>query len=193
MQLMGGIFYLLSKILFSRGERARLKQHDPQKWRTWAWICYMIGLVPWVVIFVWGRNWIAASVEASALPSMILGLVVAMRNGDVTRSPKWLRKLTLVFIPVGFFISLYDFGGITTINQYLEIGIVTGYIMGTYLLAKENAHGYLWLVPMHLSCGYLMWIQSYEWLTLQQILSLAFVGDAYRISRRERFNRLQAS
>jgi len=153
----------------------------------------MVGLVPWVVIFVWERNWIVASVEASALPSMILGLVIARRKGDATRSPKWLRKLALVFIPIGFIISLYDFGGITTINQCLEIGIVTGYIMGTYLLAKENSRGYLWLVPMHLSCGYLMWIQSYEWLTLQQALSLAFVGDAYRISRRERLNRIQAS
>lgn len=186
MQLIGGIFFLLNKIFFSIGERARInKRSDPQRWLVQAWVSYIIGLAPWVVIFIWEHNWIAASVEASGLPSMILGLVVALRGGDVAGAPRWLDRLAAFFIPLGITLSFWDFGGLNTVNQWLELSLVVGYVIGTYQLAKQNAQGYLWFVLMHLSCGYLMWVQSYKWLTLQQILSLVFIVDAYVMSRRK--------
>lgn len=186
MQLIGGIFFLLNKIFFSVGERARLnKRSDPQTWRVWAWICYIIGLFPWVIIFFWEKNWIAASVELSGLPSMVMGLIIALQAGDSKKAPRWLDRLAMIFIPIGIAFSLWDFGGFTALTQWLELGLVVGYVIGTYQLAKQNAQGYLWFVLMHVCCGYLMWVQSYGWLTLQQAISLVFIADAYVMSRRK--------
>ena len=113
---------------------------------------------------------------------MLLGLVTALR-GTTKSAPRWLDFLALACIPLGFGYSLYDFGGITVINQWLEIGLVLGFLVGTYLLAMERAAGYLWYVLMHVSCGWLMWIQGYPWLVLQQVFSLLFILYAYRLTR----------
>ena len=185
LQWLGGGFYLLNKIFLSFSEHARNRGDEARarKWRIASWAVYLVGLPPWVIIFVSWRNWTAASVEASGAPAMLLGLVIALR-GTTKNPPRWLDHLALVCIPLGFGYSLYDFGGITTINQWLEIGLVLGFLVGTYLLAKERASGYLWYVLMHVACGWLMWIQGYPWLFLQQLVSLVFIVDAYRMTRR---------
>ena len=97
---------------------------------------------------------------------------------------RWLDRLAIICIPLGFTYSLYDFGGLNTINQWLEIGLVLGFLVGIYLLAKHYPSGYLWYdVLMHVSCNWLMWIQSYQWLFIQQLVSLVFIMDAYRVAR----------
>jgi len=185
LQWLGGGFYLLNKIFLSFSEHARNHgdKARARKWRIASWAVYLAGLPPWVIIFVSWRNWIAASVETSGVPAMMLGLVIALR-GTTKNPPRWLDHLALVCIPLGFGYSLYDFGGITTINQWLEIGLVLGFLIGTYLLAKERASGYLWYVLMHVTCGWLMWIQGYPWLFLQQLISLVFIVDAYRMTQK---------
>lgn len=187
LQWLGGGFYLLNKIFLWFSERARRQgnQEETRKWRIASWVVYLFGLPPWVIIFVSWRNWIAASVEASGVPAMLLGLVIALR-GTTNNPPQWLDYLALVCIPLGFGYSLYDFGGITTINQWLEIGLVLGFLVGTYLLAKERASGYLWYILMHVTCGWLMWIQGYPWLFFQQLVSLVFIVDAYRMTQKHR-------
>ena len=187
LQWLGGGFYLLNKIFLSFSERARNRGDEAKarKWRIASWVVYLVGLPPWVIIFISWRNWIAASVEASGAPAMLLGLVIALR-GTTKNPPRWLDHLALVCIPLGFGYSLYDFGGITTINQWLEIGLVLGFLVGTYLLAKERASGYLWYVLMHVTCGWLMWIQGYPWLFFQQLVSLVFIVDAYRMTQKRR-------
>ena len=185
LQWIGGGFYLLNKIFFSFSERAR--HHNSaalaRRWRIASWAVYLIGLPPWVIIFAGWRNWIAASVEASGAPAMCLGLVLALRGSDKD-PPKWLNRLAFICVPLGFAISLYDFGGLKTLNQRLEIGLTAGFLVGTYQLARDRANGYLWLVLMHISCGWLMWIQGYPWLLLQQVVSLGFIVDAYVTRRR---------
>ncbi len=185
LQWLGGGFYLFNKIFFSFSERARNHSNEviTRKWRIASWVVYLAGLPPWVIIFVKERNWIAASVETSGVPAMLLGLVIALR-GTTKNPPRWLDRLALVCIPLGFAYSLYDFGGLNTINQWLEIGLVVGFLIGTYLLAKERAGGYLWYVLMHITCGWLMYIESYPWLFLQQIISLGFIVDAYRMTQK---------
>jgi len=116
---------------------------------------------------------------------MLLGLIIALR-ADPRKAPRWLDQTAFVFIPLGFAYSLYDFGGLTTPNQLLEIGLVVGFLIGTYELAKERSDGYLWFVLMHVSCGWLMWIQGYPWLFLQQVVSLLFIADAYLTTRKLR-------
>ena len=114
---------------------------------------------------------------------MFLGLVTAWR-GSTDHPPRWLDWLALLCIVAGLAYSIYDFGGLHTVKQGLEIGLVAGFLIGTYQLAKEQAAGYLWYVLMHLSCGALMWIQDYKWLFIQQLASLVFILDAYRVARR---------
>ena len=116
---------------------------------------------------------------------MFLGLVIALR-GTTRNKPRWLDRIALVCIPLGFAYSRYDFGGLNTINQWLEIGLVLGFLIGTYLLANDRASGYLWYVLMHLTCGWLMWIQGYPWLFLQQVVSLGFIVDAYRMTKKRK-------
>jgi hypothetical protein len=186
LQLLGGVFYLLNKVFLSFSERARSRsdEFNARRWRITAWFVYLLGLPPWVLIFIAERNWIAASVEAAGLPAMLLGLTNAVR-GTAHDPPGWLDHLALVCIPFGFAYSLYDFGGLTTPNQWWELSLVVGFLFGTYLLAKEQPSGYLWYVLMHVSCGWLMYIQNYPWLFFQQLLSLVFIADAYRLARKK--------
>lgn len=179
MQVWGGIFYLLNKIFFC------ISEHNPQKRKTWrvcSWIVYLIGLPAWVIIFIWEHNWIAASIETGGVPSMALGLIIALRGKG--KEPKWLNFIAIVAIVSGITYSLYDFGGITTINQVLELGIVVGFLTGTYMLAKERPIGYLWFLLMNSSNSVLMYIQDYRMLCLQQVISFIIVFDAYRIQKK---------
>lgn len=182
-QVIGGLCYLLNKVFFSWYERAKRKNNPTaRRWRVWAWAVYIAGLPAWVYILIRWHNWIAASVEASGLPAMLLGLLTALRGKD--SPPQILKQSARICIPLGLGYSLYDFGGLTTLNQWLEIGLVLGFLVGTYRLAGEHADGYLWFVLMHVTCGWLMWIQGYPWLFLQQIVSLGFIADAYATTQR---------
>lgn len=185
----GGSCYLLNKVFLAFSERFRMRgfESGARCWRTVAWVVYLIGLPPWVIVFIAWHNWIAAAVEGSGAPAMILGLVMAIKGRDY-KVPRWLDWLAILCIFFGFGYSLYDFGGLTKINQWLEIGLVAGFLIGTYLLAKDKSSGYLWFVLMHVSCGWLMWIQDCRWMTIQQIISLGFIGYAYWMNKRFRKN-----
>lgn len=183
MQVWGGVFYLLNKIFFC------ISEHKPQSkriWRICSWIVYLIGLPAWVIIFIWEHNWIAASIETGGALSMALGLIIALRGKG--KEPRWLNYIAVVVVIFGITYSLYDFGGITTINQVLELGIVIGFLIGTYMLAKERPTGYLWFLLMNGSNSVLMYIQDYPVLCLQQIVSFIIVFDAYRIQKKKANN-----
>ena len=184
LQWIGGLGYLLNKIFFSWAERAEKRQSPDQsrRWRIFAWVTYLIGLPPWVIIFAQKGNWIAASVEASGAPAMILGLIAAIRSNN-TKPPVWLDRLAQLAIAVGFSYSLWVNRGLSTLSQWLEIGLVLGFLVGTYLTAKKQRQGYLWLVLMHVSCGTLMYLHGFMMLLAQQIISLIFIADAYWQSR----------
>ena len=94
---------------------------------------------------------------------------------------------TYAFIIFGTGYSLYDYGGITTVSQLLEIGIMVGFLMGSYLLAKSNSYGWLFFMLMNGSMGTLMAIQNKPILAFQQALSLCFV--IYGFITALRFNR----
>ncbi len=187
LQLWGGVFYTLNKIFFSYSEHTKARGDEVgfQRWRIASWAVYIVGLPAWVILLAGNRAWIAAGVESFGFLSMLLGLVIAYR-GKAGGSPWWLDVTARLCIPLGFFYSLYDFGGLNTVNQWLEIGLVVGFLVGTYLLAKERSVGYLWYVLMHISAGGLMWLQGYYWLCGQQALSLIFIGDAYLVATRQK-------
>ena len=181
LQVWGGFFFLLNKIFFSRAERNEGVRK--RVWRIRSWTVYIIGLPAWVIIFVSERNWIAASVETGGATAMILGLIIAMRG--LGREPRWLNYIALFSVVIGIGYSVYDFSGITTINQVLELCLVAGFLIGTYLLARERPIGYLWFMLMNVSNALLMYIEHFPWLALQQVVSLAFVADAYVMQKRK--------
>jgi len=123
----------------------------------------------------------AASVEAGGATSMILGLVIARRG--LGKVPKWLDYIARAAAVLGIAYSLYDLGGLTAITQLFELGIVVGFLVGTYLLAKQKPSGYPWFMLMNLSNAVLMALEGYPWLTMQQIFSFCFVLDAFLMQR----------
>jgi hypothetical protein len=180
LQMWGGTFYLLNKICFSRAERSKRLDHR-RNWRIRSWIVYLAGLPAWVFVFVSEHNWIAAGVESGGAPAMIVGLIIANRGHGM--EPKWLDYIAKVTVLTGLVFSFYEFGGINTLNQVLELGIASGFLMGTYMMAKDNIQGYFWLMIGNLSCAYLMGLQGFFILTIQQLISLIFVADAFWVRR----------
>ena len=184
LQLWGGTFYLLNKLFFSKAERA-VNERYQQKWRQRAWSSYLFGLPPWVFIFISERNWIAAAVESSGIPAMLMGLCAAWQGPAQLHEYVWLDRTAKLMVIVGLGLSLYDFGGLTTLNQFLELGIAAGFLMGTYLLAKSKPQGYFWLSIGNISAALLMMRQGYFLLVTQQMISLGLVIDAGRMQKRK--------
>ena len=178
LQLWGGVFYLANKIFLAFGEG----EGEAGSRKVWGWVCYLLGLPAWIVILVIERNWIAAALEVGSVPSMVLGLVIAWRNAEKIEST-WASKLAggfvYLLIPLGVGYSIYDFGGIVSINQVLEMTAMVGFLGGTYLLAKQQRRGWLLFMLMNGSVAVLMLIQDNLILSAQQVLSLGFVVLGY--------------
>ena len=180
LQVWGGLFYLLNKIFFSRAERSKNNQ-GKQKSLFRAWAFYLIGVPAWVIILISGRNWIAAAIEMGGAPAMLIGLINARQGKGY--APLWLDYFAKLSLAIGLGLSLYDFGGLTTINQLLELGMASGFLMGTYLLSKGKSSGYFWLMLGNITCAWLMGIQAHWLLLAEQTISLGFVFDAYWVQR----------
>lgn len=187
LQIWGGTFYLLNKIFFSLKERT--EGEISRQWRIWAWVVYIVGLPAWLVILAYESDWMVTLVEAGGAPSMILGLVIPLRRLDEVasdRREKLERRLdhfARASAVLGFGVSVYHFGGMTQLSQWAELGVVIGFLVGTYRLAKDHLDGYLWFLLMNASASTLMYMQGYKWLGLQQVASLLFVIDAYFMKR----------
>jgi len=182
LQIWGGLFYLLNKIYFSRAERST-NSYNRKSWRVRSWIVYLTGLPAWIVVFAREHNWIAAAVESGGAPAMFIGLIIALRGKGT--EPKWLDYIARIAIVSGLALSIYDHGGIKT-TQILELGIAAGFLMGTYLMAKDLSQGYFWLMLGNVTCSTLMGIEGYYVLMVQQLVSLIFVADAYLIRKKYR-------
>ena len=176
LQIWGGVFYLLNKIFFSRAERSK-NERLRRVWRIRSWIVYLVGLPAWVVVFISEHNWIAAGVESGGAPAMTIGLIIAWRGHG--NEPKWLDYVAKISVLIGLTLSFYEFGGIKTLNQLLELGIAAGFLMGTYMMAKDKVQGYFWLMLGNVSCASLMGLEGFFVLMAQQTVSLFFVTDAY--------------
>ena len=108
---------------------------------------------------------------------MTIGLIIAWRGHG--NEPKWLDYVAKISVLIGLTLSFYEFGGIKTLNQFLELGIAAGFLMGTYMMAKDKVQGYFWLMLGNVSCASLMGLEGFFVLMAQQTVSLFFVTDAY--------------
>jgi hypothetical protein len=181
LQVWGGLCYLFNKIFFSMAERSNTETFN-RSWRMRSWLIYILGLPAWIIVFLSEHNWIAASVELGGAPSMIVGYYISWKGFG--KEPLWLDNLAKYFVIIGLSISFYEFGGINTVAQLYELGIAAGFLMGTYLMAKNNIKGYLWLMLGNVSCASLMHIEGYYLLMFQQLLSLIFVTDAFMVRKK---------
>ncbi len=177
LQVWGGTFYLLNKVCFAKTERS-FSRDKKRKWRIRSWIVYLLALPAWVMVFILNHNCIAAGVEAGAVPAMVVGLLIAWRGRR--REPKSLETIAKFSVFSGISMSIYEFGGISQIHQILELGIASGFLMGTYFLAKDRISGYFWIMEGNVCCSVLMGIEGFYILMVQQVVSLIFVTDACR-------------
>jgi len=189
LQIWGGLFYLTNKICFAlaEGKEKNRKRHL----KIIGWIIYILGVPAWVTILFIKHDWIAASIEVGGIPAMLFGLFNVYKNSvkpnsffDIIAS-----FFTYAFIIFGTSYSLYDYGGITSISQVLEIGVMIGFLLGSYLLAKNKTYGWLFFMIMNGSMGTLMIIQNKPILAFQQAVSLCIVVygfiTAVKVSRVE--------
>lgn len=175
LQIWAGSCYLLNKILFSISEAK--SDGLKRKLKMTGWLLYLFGVPAWVVILIGHDDWIAASIEAGGIPAMLLGLYNTIHNHQkVNRAfnsvVSFCTYFSLVF---GLSFSVYHHGGLTSFSQVLEIGVMLGFLLGSYLLAKNNSNGWLFFMLMNISMASLMFIQDKPILMAQQLLSLCFV------------------
>ena len=176
LQIWGGSFYLTNKICFALAEGKR-DRYRRRNLKLFGWAIYILGVPAWVAILIFKHDWIAASIEAGGLPAMLFGLFnVYTKSIHPNRTLDSITsRITYGFILLGVGYSLYDYGGIVSVPQVLEIGVMVGFLLGSYLLAKGNFNGWLFFMLMNASMGTLMLIQKKPVLAVQQGVSLCFV------------------
>ena len=187
LQIWGGLFYLTNKICFALAEGK--EKNRKRQLKIIGWTIYILGVPAWVAILIVKHDWIAASIEAGGIPAMLFGLFNVYKNSEKPNSffDIIASFFSYAFIIFGTSYSLYDYGGITSISQLLEIGVMIGFLLGSYHLAKNKAYGWLFFMIMNGSMGTLMIIQSKPILAIQQTVSLCVVVygfiTAIRVSR----------
>ena len=184
LQIWGGSAYLANKILFAvaEGRGQQLKR----KLKIYGWILYLLGVPAWVIILLGDQNWIAASIEAGGVPSMLLGLYTVYQNSPSPNNllDRIASSVTYGAIMLGVSYSLIDYGGITAFSQLLEIGVMIGFLLGSYQLAKNRRSGWLFFMLMNGSMATLMIMQQKPLLAIQQVVSLSFVIYGFIASRK---------
>ena len=182
LQLLGGGFYLLSKIFLAAAEGR--KENLKRKLRIVGWSTYLIGLPAIVWLFSLKHRWIGAFLEAGGGPAMLLGLILAIRGLKKEKMPWWLKyldyfALLTAFVGIGF--SFWEYGQLDTKEQAMEFGLVIGFLTGTYLLSKSIPWGFVCFMGMNICCGILMYWDNRMIMVGQQILSFIISGyGAYR-------------
>lgn len=180
LQAWGGGLYLLNKIFFALAEGK--DESSKRKLRIFGWIVYILGVPAWVIILIGKHDWIAASIEAGGLPAMFFGLLNAYQLSDSPSSSleRFASLFTYASLIFGVGYSLHYYGGITSGSQVLEIGVMIGFLIGSYLLARKSSSGWLFFMLMNGSMASLMLLQHKPILFIQQLVSLCFVIYGFR-------------
>jgi len=184
LQIWAGGFYLSNKVLFalSEGRKASIQK----KMKAIGWTIYILGVPAWIIILLGKQDWIAASIEAGGIPAMLLGLYNTIQDNKKPNRlfNKVVSVCTYSSLVFGVSFSWYHHGGIHSVSQILEIFVMVGFLLGSYLLAKNNAKGWLFFMMMNIGMAVLMFLQDKNILMVQQLISLCFVVYGYRQATR---------
>jgi len=182
LQIWGGSFYLSNKILLAIAESRPKK--SKRLFRLAGWLLYILGVPAWVIILISQQNWIAASIEVGGVPSMLLGLYNVYEKEEISskRFDIIARSVAYVSLALGLGYSIHENGGINSVTQLLELVIMTGFLLGSYFLARNNSSGWLFFMLTNGSMAILMFIQNAPILLIQQIFSLFFVCYGYTLA-----------
>jgi hypothetical protein len=144
----------------------------------------LLGVPAWAIILISKHDWIAASIEVGGIPAMLFGLFTVYQNtGTPNKIFDFIASFfTYTFLILGVCYSVNDYGGITSVSQGLEIGVMIGFLIGSYLLAKSKSYGWLFFMLMNGSMGSLMLIQNKPILAVQQLVSLFFVIYGFTVA-----------
>jgi hypothetical protein len=177
LQIWGGAGYLAAKILLAFAEGI----NNSRKLRVIGWFSYLAGIPAWVILLGCQNNWVVAAIDIGSIPSMILGIIRAWKQDTQVNKvfDVFVKYFTLLMIIAGASYSIYYFHGITKFSQILEILITFGFLLGSYLLAKNNPKGWLLFVLMCVCMLLLMLIQDKILLACQQGVSLVVVIFGY--------------
>ncbi len=176
--VLGGGLYLLNKLFLDIMERRKSSVEAYWFWRKLAWIVYLLGLPPVLMIFYHEQDWLFGAVELGGTPAMFCGVIAAMSRKN---APAWLDRIALYAIPVGLAVTFLDFRDWHTFAlQFLGSA---GFLIGTYELSKDRQSGYNWFLLMNTATGALLYVQGRPFWLLQQILSIIFTFDARRVRR----------
>jgi hypothetical protein len=182
LQIWGGGFYLTNKVFFAlaEGKTSIIKR----RFKIIGWVIYILGVPAWVIILSLKKDWIAASIEFGGIPAMLFGLYNIYKN---TKYPnQYLDIIASLFtcasILLGVGFSLYSHHGITSMSQVLELGVMIGFLLGSYFMAKSKSYGWIFFMLMNVSMGTLMLIQHKPILSIQQFVSLCFVIYGYWVA-----------
>lgn len=185
LQSWGGLFYLSNKIFFALAEASghQRKRHL----KLIGWTVYLLGVPAWVIILLSKHDWIAASLELGAIPSMLLGWYCVYRQ--LIKPPRLFDRFaatsTYFFLLLGLGYSLFDFGGIRSLSQLLELAAAGGFLIGSYQLAGNRLSGWLFFIVMNASMGALMLLHGKHILAIQQCVSLCFVIAGFTVALRK--------
>ncbi len=159
-QTWGAIFYLLNKLLFALAEKKTAQTR--KKFKISGWLALIIGVPAWIYILASENNWIATAIEAGGVPAMLLGLYNTYHDNQ--KHNKTLDKIVLIityfFVILGVGYSMYLYHGITKFTQVLEMGMVVGFLLGSYFMAKNNIKGWLFFMLTNASTLILMYLQD---------------------------------
>lgn len=179
LQIWGGSCYLANKVCFAFSEGKDTQAGN--RVRVLGWVVYILGVPPWVIILVGNQNWIAASIEVGGLPAMFLGLYLSWQCGK--RPGKLVYNLvtllTYTALAIGVANSFYVHGGLISMSQILEIGVMFGFLLSGYHIARSNPAGWLYFMLGNVSMATLMYIHGAPILMVQQLISLLFVVYGY--------------
>jgi hypothetical protein len=184
LQVWGGSFFLVSKMLFALAEGKPINAKSRLK--VIGWSIYILGVPAWVIILLGNHNWIAASIEAGGIPAMLLGLYLTYKH---QQKPHESFSVLVIFctytcLAFGLMKSLAMNGAGLSITQIMELGVMAGFLLGNYYMAKSNPCGWLFFMLMNISMASLMYLQQNRILMAQQLLSLCFVCYGFMKTRK---------
>lgn len=96
------------------------------------------------------------------LYNLYKGIDIPDRNLDRLT---YLMTYAALILGVGY--SLWERQGLNSLSQLLEMMAMTGFLLGSYFLAKQDIRGWLFFMLMNLSMATLMYSQDKIILSVQ--------------------------